>query len=204
MEKYKICPSCSTKNEPTLFECTNCETDLTMVKITDEETEKMLEENAAAESVTEPKLVRVCECGAQNPSNARKCSSCNEDISDIIPMPEKAETKDDSVYLFSSLDGQYVYKIALLEAVIGRENAMGEYLAAKSYVSRAHAKLFLTDGRLFIENLSSTNYTYVNGRKIMEKTRLQEGDEVALGGTCVNGQRQEQAAYFQVRMGQCM
>ena len=40
MEKYKICPSCGTKNEPTLLECVNCETDLTRIKITDEENEK--------------------------------------------------------------------------------------------------------------------------------------------------------------------
>lgn len=40
MEKYKICPSCKAKNPPALFECMNCESDLTRVKITDEETEK--------------------------------------------------------------------------------------------------------------------------------------------------------------------
>ncbi|MCI9320547.1 MAG: hypothetical protein HFH05_10780 [Lachnospiraceae bacterium] len=49
MEKYKICPSCKTLNEPTLLECVNCEADLTMVKITDEETEKMLAENKTAQ-----------------------------------------------------------------------------------------------------------------------------------------------------------
>ena len=48
MQKYKICPSCHSKNEPTLLECLYCEADLTRVKITDEETEKMLTENAAA------------------------------------------------------------------------------------------------------------------------------------------------------------
>ena len=46
MQKYKICPSCQSKNEPTLLECLYCEADLTRVKVTDEETEKMLEENA--------------------------------------------------------------------------------------------------------------------------------------------------------------
>ena len=38
MEKYKICPSCKTKNPPALFECMSCEADLTGVKITDENT----------------------------------------------------------------------------------------------------------------------------------------------------------------------
>lgn len=204
MEKYKLCPSCKTKNEPTLLECINCEADLTMVKIIDEETERMLTENVAAQSVAAVRLVRVCECGAKNPPNARKCGSCSEDISDITPTPDEAEQQNASDHVLSSLDGQYVYKMTAEEAVIGRENIMGEYLSAKSYVSRAHAKLFLTEGELYIENISNTNFTYVNNKKIMERTKLQDGDEVGLGGTNVNGKRQEQAAYFTVRAGQCM
>lgn len=204
MEKYKICPSCKTKNEPTLLECINCEADLTMVKIIDEETEKKLAENAAAQPAAEIKWVRVCECGAKNPPNARKCSSCGEDISDITPVSGEVEEQNASAYALSSLDGQYAYKMAADEVIIGRENIMGEYLSAKSYVSRAHAKLILEDDGLYIENMSSTNFTYVNNRKILEKTKLQDGDEVGLGGTNVNGRRQEQAAYFLVRSGQCM
>lgn len=204
MEKYKLCPSCKTKNEPTLLECMNCEADLTMVKITDEETEKMLAENATAQSEAAVKWVRVCECGAKNPPNARKCTSCGEDISDITPIQDEAEEQSSSVYVLSSLDGKYAYKMAADEVIIGRENIMGEYLSAKSYVSRAHAKLILAEDGLYIENMSSTNFTYVNNRKILEKTKLQDGDEVGLGGTNVNGRRQEQAAYFLVRSGQCM
>lgn len=203
MEKYKICPSCKTKNEPTLLECVHCEADLTTVKITDEETEKMLAENAAAQSAA-VKWIRVCECGAKNPSNARKCGSCGEDISDITPVPDQAEEQNASAYVLSSLDGQYVFKMKADEVVIGRENMMGEYLSAKSYVSRAHAKLILEESGLYIENMSNTNFTYVNDRRILEKTRLQDGDEVGLGGTNANGRRQEQAAYFLVRIGQCM
>lgn len=60
MEKYKICPSCKTKNPPALFECMNCEADLTGVKITDEETERMLAENTAAQAEATPK--RWLEC----------------------------------------------------------------------------------------------------------------------------------------------
>lgn len=204
MEKYKICPSCKTKNEPTLLECINCEADLTMVKITDEETEKMLEENAAAQSAATVKWIRVCECGAKNPANARKCRSCSEDISDITPVPDKEEEQNASAYVLSSLDGQYAYKVTAGEVIIGRENRMEEYLSAKSYVSRAHAKLILAENALYIENMSSTNFTYVNNKKIQEKMKLQDGDEVGLGGTNVNGKRQEQAAYFLVRNGQCI
>lgn len=204
MEKYKVCPSCKTKNEPTLLECINCEADLTRVKITDEETDRMLAENAAVQSVATVKRVRVCECGAKNPANARKCGSCGEDISDMTPVPDEEEEQRVFTYVLSSLDGQYAYKMTADEVTIGRENIMGEYLSAKSYVSRMHAKLVLAEDGLYIENMSNTNFTYVNNKKILERTKLQDGDEVGLGGLNVNGRRQEQAAYFLVRIGQCM
>ena len=209
MQKYKICPSCHSKNEPTLFECLYCEADLTRVKITDEETEKMLEENAAATPAPSEKatMIRVCDCGEKNPANARKCQACGEDISDITPTPEgvpENATVSTPTYVLSSLDGQYAYKVSADETVIGRENTMSDYLAAKSYVSRAHAKLTIENDAFYIENLSSTNFTYVNNKKIVEKAELKNGDELGLGGTNINGKCQSDAAYFLVRIDQCM
>lgn len=206
MEKYKVCPSCKTKNPPALFECMNCEADLTGVKITDEETERMMAENAASQNETQAKtkMVRVCECGQKNAPNARKCSSCNEDISDITPTADIEEAKVETTFVLSSLDGQYAYKIVSDEITIGRENTMSDYLATKSYVSRSHAKIIKASEELFVENLSNTNFTYVNNKKITDKTKLQDGDELGLGGTNLNGKCQEQAAYFLVRIGQCM
>lgn len=208
MQKYKICPSCQSKNEPTLLECLYCESDLTRVKITDEETEKMLEENAATPVPSEKAtMVRVCDCGEKNLANARKCQACGEDISDITPTPDSVlenAVVDAPNYVLSSLDGQYVYKVSGDETVIGRENNMSDYLAAKSYVSRTHAKLTVEDGVFCIENLSETNFTYVNNKKINGKTELKHGDELGLGGTNINGKCQSEAAYFLVRIDQCM
>jgi hypothetical protein len=183
----------------------NCEADLTGIKITDEETEKMMAENAAAQAEASPKkMVRVCECGAKNAPNARKCSSCNEDISYITPTPDNEEAKEETIsFVLSSLDGQFAYKVTD-DITIGRENTMSEYLSVKSYVSRAHARITAVNDELYIENLSNTNFTYINNKKITEKTKLQDGDEIGLGGTNVNGKCQEQAAYFLVRIGQCM
>lgn len=203
MEKYKICPSCHEKNEPTLLECIYCEADLTGVKITDEESERMQENNSIAEQQT-AELVRLCECGAKNPPNARKCSLCGEDISDITPTPDTAEKPAETTFVLSSTDGQYAYKLTSDEIIIGRENVMSEYLSVKSYVSRSHARLLIINGELFIENMSNTNFTYVNNQKITGKTQLKDGDEIGLGGTSVNGKSQSMAAYFLVRIGQCM
>lgn len=204
MKKYKVCPSCHKKNEPVLLECICCEADLTRVKITDEETEKIMEANIDKLDTPEVRLIRICECGAVNPSNARKCSSCNEDISDIAPTPGIQQQTGRIEFVLSSLDGQYVYKITTDELIIGRQNVMSDYLSHKSYVSRAHAKFIVQNGSLFIENLSNTNFTYVNNNKISERVRLEVDDEIGLGGTNHNGKSQSEAAYFLVRTNQCM
>lgn len=213
MQKYKICPSCGAKNDPVLMECLTCEADLTRVKITDEENEKNAEESRAIEKVS---MVRICDCGEQNPANARKCKACGEDISDVTPEPsaesvhsdenktEQKEERKAPAYVLSTPDGKYAYNMAEGEVIVGRENVMNEYLIAKSYVSRIHAKLSLQNGVLFVENLSNTNYTYVNNRKILEKTVLEDGDELGLGGINIGGKYQREAAYFIVRICPCI
>lgn len=200
MKKYKICPECHEKNEPYLMDCAFCEADLTSVKITDEETERMVQQNDSAQATTAAKLIRLCDCGAKNPANARKCSACQEDISDITPTPDMEESPSLS-FILSSIDGQYAYTVTADEVTVGRESVMREYLNSKSYVSRAHAKLTVENNELWIENLSGTNHTFVNNQKITEKIMLADGDEIGLGGMNINGNRQDQAAYFLVRIG---
>ncbi|MBQ9429482.1 MAG: FHA domain-containing protein [Clostridia bacterium] len=208
MKKYKICPVCKAENPPALLECRGCEADLTGVAITDEETEAAAKAQAAQKESAQP-LVRLCACGAQNAPNARKCAVCGEDISDItpapapVPAPAEARAAGKTTYVLGSLDGEYAYEVEANETVVGREHAMCEYLRQRTYVSRVHAKLTLENGELFLENLSGTNFTYVNNEKITEKVKLHDGDEIGLGGREQNGARQELAAYFLLRIGQC-
>ncbi len=50
-------------------------------------------------------------------------------------------------------------------------------------VSRRHARLLLSEGRCYIEDLESANGTFVNRERITAKTPcvLQSGDEIRLG-----------------------
>ena len=45
--------------------------------------------------------------------------------------------------------------------------------------SRQHAKITVEGGAVFVEDLNSTNGTFVNGTRIAEKLQLSDGDEVA-------------------------
>jgi len=53
------------------------------------------------------------------------------------------------------------------------------------YLSRRHAHIFLRNDSLYIEDLGSTNGTYVSGRRLEEHAHLLcNGDVIAFGGEC--------------------
>lgn len=194
MNKFKICPECGTKNPPDVSDCINCDCDLMSVAVNDE---TLAAKNFSSMKRSEKKeLVKICsECGAKNLPNVRKCSNCGEDISDILATPE-SEVKAVK-FALKSLDGKFVFKIDE-NIIVGRENAMQEYLAEKIFVSRRHCRFTVEGDEIFVEDLNSANSTYVNNKKIFGKTKLSKGDELGLGGAIFNGSRQNDAAYFVV------
>ena len=216
MAKYRKCPECGTKNPPNLLACMKCGSDsLEFEKILDDSVPEITEDTPGdvvsadtIENNPQPgNMVRVCDCGAHNPVQARKCSNCGEDISDVVPTKEidTSASAEERHYMLSSLDGNYAYEVLEHLVFIGRECEMKEYLSGKQFVSRKHAEVLVEEGNLYIKNLSTTNYTYVNNEKIEEGkyVQLKDGDELGLGGKVVNETRQEEAAYFLVRVGQC-
>ena len=200
LPKYKICPECGKHNPPSLIECRYCEADLTSVKVVDssaEEANAKAQKERASESV-ETELVRICECGAENAPQARKCKVCGEDISDIIPVRVEKKAKKSFSYELKSQDGSFSITLDKPLVVVGREAELKEYLQSKVYVSRQHARMTVVADKVFIENLSRTNKTYLNNEEIPDgtPTALSNGDEIGLGGKVIDGSRQDNAAYF--------
>ena len=66
------------------------------------------------------------------------------------------------------------------ELTIGRDGADLEIDDPK--ISRRHAKFRSVDGGLEVEDLGSTNGTFVAGQRIEGTVRLKNGDSVRLGG----------------------
>mgnify|MGYP000245394266 CR=1 FL=1 len=203
LSKYKICPECGKHNPPSLLECRYCEADLTSVKVVDssvEETTVPSTDKGSAPVATE--LVRICECGAENAPQARKCKVCGEDISDIIPVQIEKKAKKVFSYELRSFDGAFAVTFDKPLIVVGREAELQNYLQAKVYVSRQHAKLTVVADKVFIENLSRTNKTFINNEEVPDgtPTALQNGDEIGLGGKIIEGSRQDKAAYLIFRV----
>ncbi len=67
------------------------------------------------------------------------------------------------------------------EMLIGRSQDLHMVLA-EALVSRQHSRLIVQENTLYIEDLGSTNGTFVNGEKIKHK-RLHVGDRILVGST---------------------
>jgi hypothetical protein len=71
------------------------------------------------------------------------------------------------------------------ELVLGRERGTADLVIEDPGVSRRHARVFPDDGALVLEDLSSSNGTYVNGERISGAVEVGGGDEVQLGDTVI-------------------
>jgi pSer/pThr/pTyr-binding forkhead associated (FHA) protein len=69
------------------------------------------------------------------------------------------------------------------EVTVGRAAGCGVPIDYDAYASNLHARLFRLDGDLWAEDLGSTNGTWVNTVRINERTKLQKGDLLQVGGT---------------------
>jgi pSer/pThr/pTyr-binding forkhead associated (FHA) protein len=65
------------------------------------------------------------------------------------------------------------------QIVIGRSSDL-DMVLVEDMVSRKHARIAMQGDQVFIEDLGSTNGTFVNGEKI-KRARLKEGDRVLIG-----------------------
>lgn len=67
-------------------------------------------------------------------------------------------------------------------AVLGRAEECG-ILMDDTYASQQHARVFPDSGSFFVEDMGSTNGTYLNGRKITHPVELRPGDRIKIGKT---------------------
>ena len=52
-----------------------------------------------------------------------------------------------------------------------------------TYASQVHARVFMRDDQLYVEDLGSTNGTYLNRRKVSAPMVVSHGDQIQIGST---------------------
>jgi hypothetical protein len=77
------------------------------------------------------------------------------------------------------------------DVVFGRAEDADAVLDGDTTASSRHARVFRRGSQVYVEDLSSTNGTYVNGRRLAAERALRSGDVVVVGATEM---RFEQAA----------
>lgn len=68
------------------------------------------------------------------------------------------------------------------ELIIGRGDKC-HVVITDAYSSQVHARVFRRDGQLFIEDMGSTNGTYLNRKKVTSPIPVNRGDKARIGKT---------------------
>lgn len=128
-------------------------------------------------------------CGNENREGSFFCSECGAKLH-FMGMP--------AAYLVNmNASGEAKrYPVSSRVSYIGRED-VNQVVIANEAISKKHAKLMFSDGKFYIEDLSSSNGTFLNGTRVHTRTVLRNGDLIRLGAVIVKfeiSRRDAQAA----------
>lgn len=76
----------------------------------------------------------------------------------------------------------HIYPVSQQPFTIGRADDNDLTVADDPYISGRHAHIYLHGGYAVIEDLGSTNGTYVNNTRVTEPNDLEIGDRIQIGG----------------------
>ena len=154
-----------------------------------------------------------CPAGHENPDGSAYCDTCGAKIemapmpmsaapdagamgggvmAPPAPMAPAAPVAAGSPKFIVESDNATFDLSGKTEALIGREDPISNIYpdvdltphgGEEGGVSRMHAKLYIQGGQYLLEDLNSTNFTFVNRQKLAPKTptAIKDGDEVRFG-----------------------
>jgi hypothetical protein len=100
-----------------------------------------------------------------------------------VKAPAQSTTRGARSYVLRFISGKYqggeFPVVPEKQIIVGRSSEL-DMVLVEDMVSRKHAKIAMQSDQIWIEDLGSTNGTFVNGEKI-KRARLKEGDRVLIG-----------------------
>jgi len=85
--------------------------------------------------------------------------------------------------LMVSSDGQKPHSVRLDGSTTIGRSVECELRLDDTYVSQQHARIFDRSGNWYVEDLGSTNGTYLNRKKVQGPMVMQRGDKLQVGNT---------------------
>ena len=97
------------------------------------------------------------------------------------PAGQMAEFNKEPSAALTSVEGK-VYSVKKFPSVVGKGSAADVQISGNNAISREHLKFSYSDEKFYIEDLNSSNSTYLNGKKIEPKVETQviDADEIKL------------------------
>jgi pSer/pThr/pTyr-binding forkhead associated (FHA) protein len=95
------------------------------------------------------------------------------------PPPAKPSRRLPRELVVSDANGRRT--IPLKESITVGRAATCDLVVADNYVSNVHARVYLRDGSYWLEDLGSTNGTYMNRARVSVPTAFGPGDEARMG-----------------------
>ncbi|HOK09613.1 MAG TPA: FHA domain-containing protein [Candidatus Hydrogenedens sp.] len=129
-------------------------------------------------------LIKICPaCKAENKAESIICNFCMTDISSLSPLntdlaSEKPtnvlqeETKENPCLLVQFENHNDSIKIYNGD-IIGRHCKCKELLQKYKTISRKHVTFIFENNKWYIQDLNSSNYTYLNNQKINPGTKYE-------------------------------
>lgn len=92
-------------------------------------------------------------------------------------------SEEEKVHKLYTPDGRVAAKLDRETLSIGKQKDEVDFVLNDDSVSRLHARIYIENGIVYLEDLNSTNGTFKNGLRLQpyEKRRLEEDDEIRLG-----------------------
>jgi pSer/pThr/pTyr-binding forkhead associated (FHA) protein len=134
-------------------------------------------------------MISCPRCASEQLPNTLFCDDCGEELKAV--SMRKGDERRRALYCELLDSGRSIVLPRRREYVLGRGDAgsggpdvdLGAYGADKAGVSRRHARLVRRGYDIYLEDLGSTNGTYVNERRLPPNKPIQvrQGDTVNLG-----------------------
>ncbi|HZF39404.1 MAG TPA: PrsW family glutamic-type intramembrane protease [Blastocatellia bacterium] len=128
--------------------------------------------------IPEPQELELCPvCFTAQRPGAKFCSRCGANFK--LPAKENLDTRPHFVSISSLGEERIAYILNEAEVSVGR-TLNNSFVIEHPSVSKHHAKLVVVEDEYTLYDLSSSNGTFVNGKRVKE-TRLSDGCAVRFG-----------------------
>jgi pSer/pThr/pTyr-binding forkhead associated (FHA) protein len=99
-----------------------------------------------------------------------------------VPAAPRSARPPDHVALLTPEGGKpQIYSLED-ELIVGRAGQCHVVLS-DAYASQVHARIFQRNGQCFVEDMGSTNGTYLNRKRVTSATVVNRGDRIRIGKT---------------------